>query len=78
MTTAEIEIMLYFRQYDVGIGQMLFFYSGLAKSHPPKFHQAMASLMRNGLVIEERYRAAYSLTPRGFQASRTAGQAQTT
>lgn len=72
MTEPETEILCYFRRYSVGVGKMLFFNTGPAKARPAQFQRAMASLMREGLVIEERRRDAYSLTPRGYQASRSA------
>jgi DNA-binding IclR family transcriptional regulator len=69
MTDSEVEIMRHFRNYLVGEGEMLFFESGAAKSQPSEFHRAMASLVRSGLVVAERRRGAYSLTPRGYRAS---------
>ena len=69
MTGSETDILRYFRQYRIGANEMLFFNSGMAKSHPPKFRFAMASLIESGHVVEERRRNAYSLTFRGYSAS---------
>jgi hypothetical protein len=72
MTTSEHEIMRYFRRFDVGVGEMLFFDTGPARVDPSKFHNAMGSLIRQGLVVEERPKGAYSLTDRGYRISLTA------
>jgi hypothetical protein len=69
MTASETDILRYFRQYRIGTNEMLFFNSGMAKSHPPKFLGAMASLIDSGHVVEERRQNAYSLTSRGYNAS---------
>jgi DNA-binding PadR family transcriptional regulator len=69
MSKPEALIMRHFRNYRAGVGEMLFFESGLAKTHPPEFYDAMSSLVRNGLVVEEQRRGAYSLTARGYKAS---------
>ncbi len=69
MTATETDILRYFRQYRIGANEMLFFNSGMSKSQTSKFRNAMASLIDNGLVIEERRRGAYSLTPRGYDIS---------
>jgi len=73
MTDSETEIMRYFRRYRVGARKMLCFDTGPAKTRSPQFYHAMASLVRNGLVVEEqRRRGAYSLTPSGYRASLSA------
>lgn len=69
MDQAETEILLHFRQYQMQADQMLCFNSGLAKSHPPRFKSAMASLIKRGLVIAQSQRNAYALTQQGYQAS---------
>jgi hypothetical protein len=69
MSDVEIEIMQYFRRFDVGVGQVLFFDTGPAKAHPTQFNHAMESLVRRGMVIKERHRGAYSLTARGYRKS---------
>jgi hypothetical protein len=72
MSNVEVEIMRYFRRYDVGAGKVLFFDTGPAKAYPGQFQQAMASLVRQGLVVKERHHGAYSLTARGYRASLSA------
>jgi hypothetical protein len=69
MSNVELEIMRHFRRYDVGVGKVLFFATGPAKAHPSQFYHAMASLMEKGLVVKERHRGAYSLTPSGYKES---------
>jgi hypothetical protein len=69
MTQSETSILRYFRQYRIGAHEMLFFNTGMVKSHPPEFRRAMASLIDNGLVVEERQRNAYSLTQHGYSVS---------
>jgi hypothetical protein len=72
MTDAEKKIMRYFRQYRIGANEMLFFNGGLSNTASPKFQSAMESLIRNGLVVRERRKGAYSLTDDGFVASQSA------
>lgn len=72
MSDVEVEIMRYFRRYDVGVGKVLFFATGPAKAYPAQFGHAMASLVRRGMVVKERHRGAYSLTVRGYRASLSA------
>jgi len=72
MTDAERQIMRYFKQYRIGANEMLFFNANVANSGSSKFTTAMESLIRNGLVIRERRRNAYSLTIDGFAASQSA------
>jgi predicted transcriptional regulator len=69
MTKAEKDIMRHFRQYHIGVNEMLCFTTTLAKANSTEFQNAMSSLIRNGLVIKERHRHAYSLTHEGFTAS---------
>src|SRR5687768_17826034 len=69
MTRSETEIMRHFRRFEVGVGQMLFFDTGPARAEPASFHSAMTALIRQGLVVEERPRGAYSLTESGYIAS---------
>jgi predicted transcriptional regulator len=68
MTEAEKQIMRYFRQYRIGANEMLFFNTNVSNSASPKFQSAMDSLIRNGLVVRERRKNAYSLTEDGFAA----------
>jgi hypothetical protein len=72
MTEAERKIMRYFRQYRIGANEMLFFHNNVANPASPKFQSAMESLIRNGLVVRERRKNAYSLTENGFAASHSA------
>lgn len=72
MTDEERQIMRHFRQYHVGANEMLFFNTSLANSGSPKFQSAMEGLIRNGLVIRERRRNAYSLTDAGLTVSMSA------
>ena len=58
-----------FRTYVVEPNQMLCFPSGLAKCEAAAFDSAMQSMIRRGLIIQERPRGAYSLTKRGYRAS---------
>ena len=69
MTDCETAIMLYFRRYDVGAGQMLFFDTGPARGDADAFDRAMGDLIRRGLVVRERPQFAYSLTDSGYRAS---------
>jgi hypothetical protein len=69
MSDAEVKILRQFRQYRMGARAMLFFNAGLSRSHPRAFCQAMTALIRDGLVVKERPRDAYSLTPLGYRAS---------
>ena len=69
MTKNEKDIMRHFRQYHIGVNEMLCFNTNLAKSHSTEFLVAMSSLIRHGLVVKERHRFAYSLTDEGFTAS---------
>jgi hypothetical protein len=69
MTKSKQDILRHFRQYQVGVNEMLFFNTQTTTSDSPKFDVAMASLIREGLVVQERRRHAYSLTNSGFEAS---------
>lgn len=69
MTVSEIEIMRFFRRYETTVGQMLFFDTGPARNDPHQFASAMGSLIRRGLVVQERPHGAYSLTDLGYRAS---------
>jgi hypothetical protein len=69
MTKTERDIMRHFRQYRIGVNEMLCFNTSSAKSNSTEFQLAMTSLIRSGLVVKERRLDAYSLTPEGFVAS---------
>ncbi len=72
MTQTERSILRHFRQYHIGVNEMLCFNTTMANSNSPKFQAAIASLIRNGLVVKERHRHAYSLTTHGFTQSMSA------
>lgn len=69
MTADECAILAFFRQYDIGPEEMLFFNPGDCKVAPAPFRNAMESLMSQGLVVKERPKQAYSLTRNGYQLS---------
>jgi hypothetical protein len=69
MSSAEAEIMRYFRRFGVGAGKMLFFNTSPMRTNPDQFRHAMGSLIRQGLVVQEHRRDAYSLTDLGYRAS---------
>ncbi len=71
MKPDEAKILRQFKAYRVGTDEMLFFNSSIAKPHPPQFYEAMASLIRQGLVQREMRQNAYSLTACGSEALRT-------
>jgi RIO-like serine/threonine protein kinase len=72
MSDTEVAILRQFRAYRAKSNEMLFLNSGRAKSHPREFARAVNSLMERKLVVKERPRDAYSLTPRGYAASLSA------
>jgi hypothetical protein len=72
MTKTERDIMRHFRQYHIGVNEMLCFNTTMANSNSPKFQSAMTALIRTGMVVKERHRHAYSLTPDGFTLSMSA------
>jgi predicted transcriptional regulator len=72
MTQTERDIMRHFRQYHIGVNEMLCFNTTMANSNSPKFQSAMTALIRTGMVVKERHRHAYSLTPDGFTLSMSA------
>ena len=51
---------------------MLFFPNGQAKGPSREFTSAMNSLIKRGMVIQERHKGAFSLTPSGYRASLSA------
>ena len=66
MTPAETNILIFFRRYGARPTQMLFFNPNDCKMSPAPFRTAMESLMRQGLVVKERPKLAYSLTRDGY------------
>jgi hypothetical protein len=71
MNNAEKAIMRQFRLYRIGVNEMLCFNAAVANANTAQFQSAIASLVRNGLVIKERRRNAFSLTAEGFAASQS-------
>ncbi len=72
MTNTERAILRHFRQYQIGVNEMLCFNTTMANSSSQKFQSAISSLVRNGLIVKERRRHAYSLTAEGFAVSMSA------
>jgi len=68
MNRAELGILGIFRAYRVEAHQMLFLHTGFNKPETTEFSRAMQSMIRRGLVVQERRRGAYSLTNRGYRA----------
>ncbi len=69
MSATEAVILTFFRRYQIGPHQMLFFNSGDCKLGPSSFRTAMQSLVSRGLVVKERPPQAYSLTRNGYDLS---------
>ena len=69
MTAAELDILRFFRHYQVGPAEMLFFSPGDCKVAARHFNSAMRSLIDKDLVVKERPDRAYSLTSTGYQVS---------
>ena len=69
MTPAETSILVFFRRYGARPTQMLFFNPNDCKMSPAPFRNAMESLMRQGFVVKERPKLAYSLTRDGYELS---------
>ena len=75
MSTAELDILRFFRHYQVGPAEMLFFSPGDCKVAARHFTNAMRSLISKDLVVKERPDRAYSLTDTGYRLSlRTASK----
>jgi hypothetical protein len=71
MTPSEAAILTFFRRYEIGPAEMLFFNPGDCKLGIAPFYSAMESLVRRGLVVKERHKLAYSLTRNGYTLSLT-------
>ncbi len=74
MKVAEWDILRFFRRYQVGPAEMLFFGPKDRKVAAGSFRAAMGSLIEQGLVVKERPEQAYSLTTAGYRASLLAPQ----
>lgn len=72
MTKAERAILQRFRQYRIGANEMLFFNANFMTTNTAGFNLAMSSLIREGLVVQERRKNAYSLSDAGFVVSLSA------
>jgi hypothetical protein len=72
MTQTERDILRHFRTYHIGVNEMLCFNTTMSTSNSTKFQSAINALVRDGLVVKERLRGAYSLTPEGFTQSMSA------
>lgn len=72
MKTAELDILRFFRRYQVGPAEMLFFSPADCKVAASHFVSAMRSLIAQGLVVKERPELAYSLTSAGYRLSLSA------
>jgi len=75
MTATETAILTFFRRYQIGPHEMLFFNANDCKLGPGSFRTAMQSLVSRGLVIKERPAKAYSLTRDGYDLSLSVGRA---
>jgi hypothetical protein len=74
ITTAEAEILRVFCSYGVRTHEMLFFNRN-GKEHSAQFNAAMKAMVTRGLLMQEsRHRDAYSLSKRGYEASRNLGK----
>ncbi len=71
MTANETAIIFFFRRYQMRASEMLFCNPADCKVSPGPFNTAVESLMRQGFLIKERPKHAYSLTKHGYALSRT-------
>lgn len=69
MTAEELDILRFFRRFQVGPAEMLFFTPNDCKVAAKHFLSAMRSLMDKDLVVKERPIQAYSLTSAGYRMS---------
>jgi hypothetical protein len=69
MTASERAVLRMFRSYRMEPNQILCLHAGFAKPHPRAFATAVRSLVEQDLLVKERWRHAYSLTPSGYSAS---------
>jgi hypothetical protein len=72
MSASEISILRQFRRFQIRPSQMMFFPTGQGKGSTREFTSAMNSLIKRGMVVPQRHKGAYSLTPSGYQASLSA------
>ncbi|MCL4204396.1 MAG: hypothetical protein KJ000_18075 [Pirellulaceae bacterium] len=69
MTAEELDILRFFRRFQVGPAEMLFFTPNDCKVAAKHFLAAMRSLIDKDLVVKERPIQAYSLTSAGYRLS---------
>jgi hypothetical protein len=69
MTADERRILAFFRQYQAGPAEMLFFHQGNSALPSSRFQAAMHGLIAKRIVVKERPRNAYSLTTKGYDLS---------
>jgi hypothetical protein len=69
MTADERRILAFFRQYQAGPAEMLFFHQGGSTLPSNRFQAAMHGLISKQIVVKERPRDAYSLTSKGYNLS---------
>jgi hypothetical protein len=74
MSASEINILRQFRRFQIRPSQMMFFPSTQGKGSSREFTSAMKSLIKRGMVVPQRHKGAYSLTPSGYQASLSAAR----
>jgi hypothetical protein len=71
LTSAEINILKWFRSYGVRANAMLFINRSGGKDPMPGFSVAMQSMVARGWVHQNgRHRDAYSLSASGYEATR--------
>jgi hypothetical protein len=64
LSKAEATLLAVFRKFRVGQGEMLCFFGPTLDKH----RRALASLTDQGMLVKERFRGGYALTPTGFAA----------
>jgi predicted transcriptional regulator len=72
MSADECTVLEFFRRYETGPHQMLFFTLYNCKMPANRLRTAMRGLIERGLVVKERPEQAYSLTRDGYRLSLTA------
>ena len=65
----EVSVLRRFRQFLMTPGQMLCFYG----PDLDKFKAALQAMTKKQLLVKERLKGAYSLTPAGFEAMKSCG-----
>src|SRR5690242_1144809 len=70
LTVADRSLLAVFRRYMTRPGEMLCFFGPVLEMH----RKALVRLTHQGLLTEERFRGAYSLTQFGFAAMTSVGK----